>query len=68
MKDLRIEIIQMGGVNYFWALVHGEGQILARSSSIVEKNVAEKEVDDFISVLCIKFHCAPLPIILNERG
>lgn len=58
-QGLRIELIQMGSVSYFWFLMRDK-EVLARSDKIEEKSVIEKEADAVAAQL-------NLPVIVNER-
>ena len=58
-KDLRIEIVQMSGKIYYWALLCKDVQ-LAHSREIDAKDIIEPEAD----VVAVK---PGLPVVMNER-
>lgn len=59
IKDLHIQIIQMSGKIYFWALV-GNGKQLAHSREVAVKDIIEPEADEVAAQL-------NLSVIVNER-
>jgi len=58
-KDLRIEIIQMSGNIYYWALMCKDVQ-LAHSREIDAKDIIEPEAD----AVAVQLN---LPVVMNER-